>query len=117
MTMPGFRVTPEMVHGASISCSQTAEQISQQLGVLRNYVVGLEASWHGVAQDTFQQLMTDWDIYARMMHDALTNISLGLQGNFVNYTDTEAENVRNLQPIGGQAMPGQPGFDLPPARF
>jgi WXG100 family type VII secretion target len=117
MTMPGFRVTPEMVHAASISCTQTADQVWQQLAVLRNYVVALEQVWQGIAQDTFQELMTNWDIYARMMHDALTDIALGLEGNHVNYVDTEVENIHNLQPIDGQLMPGQPGFSLPPARF
>ncbi|RKR89421.1 WXG100 family type VII secretion target [Micromonospora pisi] len=117
MTTPGFNVTPEMVHSASVSCNQTAEEIARQLSALRTYVVSLEGNWRGIAQDTFQELMNDYDVYSRMMHDALTDISLGLQGNQVNYTDAEMQNIRNLQPVDGQLMPGQPGFELPPARF
>jgi WXG100 family type VII secretion target len=116
MTMPGFRVTPEMVQGASISCGRTAEEVSQQLGVLRNYVVGLESTWHGLAQDTFQELMASWDRYAQMMHHSLTEIGAGLQSNYVNYAETEGHNVRTLQPAGDFGT-GTAGVDLPPSRF
>jgi WXG100 family type VII secretion target len=117
MPFGNFFVTPEMVSDASVSCHQTAGQIHEQLDELRIYVTGLEAIWHGVAQDTFQELMHDYDIYARLMHDALVDIGLGLSGNYVNYRETEEENIRGLQPVDGQPMPGQPGFELPPSRF
>lgn len=115
--MPGFRLTPELIKKASTDSYATADQVWQQLAVLRNYVLELEQTWHGVAQDTFQQLMNDWDVYARMMNDALRDIGQGLDGNYVNYIDTEQENIRNLQPVSGHPMPGRPGFDLPPSRF
>jgi WXG100 family type VII secretion target len=111
-----FKVTPEMLSAASASCTNTAEQISAQLSVLRNYVVNLEAQWHGVAASTFSELMADYDVYTRMMNDALTDIGSGLAGNQVNYTEAEQSNINSLQPVGGQAVPGQ-GTTLPPANF
>jgi WXG100 family type VII secretion target len=117
MTSANFYVTPDMVHGASVNCQLTADQIHDQLDDLRTYVISLEAMWQGVAQDTFQELMHDYDIYARMMHDALVDIGSGLSGNYINYRETEEDNLRNLQPVDGGLMPGQPGFTLPPGRF
>jgi WXG100 family type VII secretion target len=105
------------VSQASLSCASTAEQVQDQLDALRSYVVSLEEIWQGIAQDTFQELMHDYDIYARMMHDALVDIGSGLSGNYVNYREAEAENLANLQPVDGDLMPGQPGFHLPPGRF
>lgn len=116
MTSPGYQVTPHALQAASVSCTTTADEVWQQLASLRNYVVALEGKWNGMAQDTFQALMTDYDVYARMLNDALRDISLGLQGNQVNYTDTEQQNINNLKPIEGDLMPGQ-GVGLPPARF
>ncbi|MFF5076586.1 WXG100 family type VII secretion target [Actinoplanes sp. NPDC000266] len=117
MTMPGFQLTPELIKKASLDSYATADSVWQHLAELRNYVLELEQTWQGVAQNTFQQLMTDFDIYARMMNDALRDIGQGLDGNYVNYLDTEQQNIANLKPVSGQLMPGQTGFDLPPSRF
>jgi WXG100 family type VII secretion target len=112
-----IRVTPELVHEAAANCTTTAAEIDAQLSALRSYVSSLEEIWRGIAQDTFQELMSDYDIYARMMHDALTDIATGLTTNQFNYVDKEAANIRNLKPVHGTLMPGQPGFHLPPNRF
>lgn len=111
-----FKVTPEMLSAASTACTNTAGQISAQLAVLRNYVVNLEGQWHGVAANTFSELMSDYDVYTRMMNDALTDIGSGLAGNAVNYTEAEQQNINSLQPVNGQAVPGQ-GTTLPPSNF
>jgi WXG100 family type VII secretion target len=117
VTAGPFRVTPELVHDAALSCTSTATEIDAQLSSLRSYVSSLEEIWRGIAQETFQELMHDYDIYARMMHDALTDIATGLTTNHFNYASTEAANIRSLQPVDGAPMPGQPGFHLPPHRF
>ncbi|GAA3514211.1 hypothetical protein GCM10022220_62100 [Actinocatenispora rupis] len=114
--MSGYQVTPGALHTASVNCTTTADEVWQQLAALRTYVVALEGQWNGMAQDTFQALMTDYDVYSRMLNDALRDISLGLQGNQVNYVDTEQQNINNLKPIEGDLMPGQ-GTTLPPSRF
>jgi WXG100 family type VII secretion target len=100
-----FKVTPEYIANAAVSCDNTANEISIQLGTLRNYVVNLEAVYHGVAATTFQALMTDYDRFAQMLHNALVDIGQGLRGNFVNYTETENQNIANLVPINGD-IPG-----------
>jgi WXG100 family type VII secretion target len=103
--MENLKVTPEYVTGAAASCNTTAEMIDGKLVELKQYVVALQETWHGVASDSFGTLMTDYDIFARMLHEALVNIGSGLQGNFVNYEETENANISSLVAINGD-IPG-----------
>lgn len=100
-----FKVTPEYVANAAVNCANTANEISTQLATLRSFVVNLDAVYHGVAATTFQALMTDYDRFAQMLHNALVDIGEGLRGNYVNYTETENQNIANLVPINGD-IPG-----------
>ena len=100
-----FKVTPEYVSNAATNCVTTADQIQTQLGVLRNYVVSLESTYHGVAAATFQSLMTNYDVFSKMLDNALRDIGSGLSGNYVNYTATEEANIAQLVAINGD-IPG-----------
>jgi WXG100 family type VII secretion target len=106
-----YRVTPEYLTQAATSTTNTAGEIDTILAQIRSYVVNLEASWQGIAQQTFQTLMAEYDIYAKMLHDSLTDIASGLHGNYVNYTDSEQTNINNLRsldaslPSGGGTIP------------
>lgn len=100
-----FKVTPEYVSNAAVSCQNTADEISSQLSTLRSYVVNLEAVYHGVAATTFQTLMAEYDRFSQMLNHALVGIGQGLRGNYVNYTETETQNIANLAPISGN-IPG-----------
>ncbi|MEK8143047.1 WXG100 family type VII secretion target [Streptomyces sp. M10(2022)] len=62
-------------------------------------MINLEASWQGVAAVTFQGLMQEYDIYSKMLHDALTDIGSGLRGNYVNYADSEQANLNAIKAI------------------
>ncbi len=104
-----FKVTPEDVTTAASNCDTTAANLDAQLASLKNYVVALEGTWQGIAATTFSSLMTDYDTYSRMMHDALTDIASGLRGNYVNYTDAETANINSLQTVNG-SIPGGAGF-------
>ncbi|MGW8378531.1 WXG100 family type VII secretion target [Streptomyces sp. ODS28] len=95
-----YRVTPEYLAGASADAAKTANQIASDLAELKSYVVSLESSWQGVAHQQFQTLMQQYDNYARMLHQALTGISKGLQGNYVNYKESEERNLSNLHSLG-----------------
>lgn len=108
MTTPGgnqFAVTPQYVQQAAQSANSTAENISMQLTALKNYVVSLEGQWKGIAANTFSSLMADYDVYAQMLNQALTGIGSGLQGNYVNYSQSEEQNISGLQTVNG-AIPG-----------
>jgi WXG100 family type VII secretion target len=100
-----FTVTPADILAASNSASRTAENIAEQLGGLKSYVSALEAQWQGIAASQFVMLMDDYDIYSQMLNQALTGIASGLQGNYVNYSESEQQNIRNLQDVNG-AIPG-----------
>ncbi|MGW7425379.1 WXG100 family type VII secretion target [Streptomyces sp. NPDC054813] len=97
--MTDFKVTPEQISLAATSCDSTAAEIQGQLSDLKTYVVNMEGWWQGIAQDTFQALMQEYDIYSRMLHDALTDIAGGLRGNYVNYTDSEQQNITSINNI------------------
>jgi WXG100 family type VII secretion target len=105
VTEVDFKVTPEYVANAASNCVTTAGEIQAQLATLRSYVVNLEATYHGVAATTFQSLMHDYDTFGTMLHNALVDIGSGLRGNYVNYTDSENQNIANLVPISGD-IPG-----------
>src|SRR5690242_13972395 len=92
-----YAVTPEYLAQARTDTLNTAQRIEEQLGQLKSYVQELESAWGGVARDTFLVLMQDYDIYARMLHDALTDIASGLQGTYANYINSEAQNINNLR--------------------
>ncbi|MFF5173267.1 WXG100 family type VII secretion target [Micromonospora sp. NPDC000089] len=103
--MDHILVTPEMISDAAASCDTTATDIDGELAALRSYVVNLQGIWHGVASDQFNILMHDFDVFGKMLHDALTDIASGLRGNFVNYVDAEQANVSSLVAVNGD-IPG-----------
>ena len=104
--MVAFKVTPEYVANAATSCDNTANEIQTQLAALKSYVTTLEAEYKGITATQFQTLMIDWDTYAQMLHNALIDIGSGLKGNYVNYTQTEDQNLANLRNINGVVLPG-----------
>jgi WXG100 family type VII secretion target len=95
-----YRVTPEYVAQASADTARTAGEISTELAQLKTYVNSLEDVWQGIAHNQFQTLMAEYDIYANMLHEALMNISKGLEGNYVNYKSSEQQNLSNLSALG-----------------
>lgn len=100
-----YQVTPEYLASAASDTSNTAEQIRSELAQLKSYVASLEESWKGIAHNRFVALMAEYDTLSAMLHDALTGISSGLHGNYVNYKDSEQQNLSNLVNIE-TAMPG-----------
>jgi WXG100 family type VII secretion target len=94
-----YQVTPEEVSSAQASVTNSAGEIQSQLDSLRTYIYNLEAVWGGVAHDTFNVLMSEYDIYAKMLHDALVDIASGLGGTYVNYSASEEANLRSLQSL------------------
>ncbi|WP_227025095.1 WXG100 family type VII secretion target [Streptomyces tsukubensis] len=97
--MSEYQVTPAEVSFAAASCDATATEVATQLATLRTYVVNLEASWQGVAAVTFQNLMQEYDVYSKMLHEALTDIGSGLRGNYVNYSESEQANLNSIKAI------------------
>lgn len=103
-----YKVTPEEVADARLSTTNTAGEVETQLDSLRTYLYELEAVWGGVAHDTFQLLMSEYDIYAKMLHNALVDIASGLGGTYVNYTASEEANIKAIQNV--QSELGSPNL-------
>jgi WXG100 family type VII secretion target len=95
-----YRVSPEYVAQAATDTRNTADQIATQLAELKAFVVSLEEVWGGMAHQQFNVLMQDYDIYASMLHDALTGIEGGLRGTYTNYVESERQNITNLRALG-----------------
>ena len=110
-----YRVTPEYLSNAATSTDNTAAEIDAVLAQIRSYVVNLEASWQGIAHNTFQTLMAEYDNYAKMLHDSLTDIASGLRGNYVNYTESEQTNISNLTSLDAALPAGH--RTIPPANL
>jgi WXG100 family type VII secretion target len=100
-----YSVTPEEIQAAAVSANSTAGNLTDQLSSLQQYVQSLEDQWKGIAAGTFSALMADYGIYSQMLTQALYDIGSGLQGNFVNYTQSEQQNISNLQKVDG-SIPG-----------
>jgi hypothetical protein len=115
-----FAVTPDGVQDAARSCDQAANDVLTQLGNLKTFVLNLvgEASadlgagagaagvsagsayqWMGVTAAQFGEMMNNVQVYSMMLHDALIDIENGLKGNFVNYVNSEADNLAGIQNI------------------
>jgi uncharacterized protein YukE len=140
--MTQFVATPEYISDAAQQCDNTAFDVMTQLTNLQTFVTNLvgeagtsqwngpanQASvytWLGVSASQFAEMMSNLHIYSVAMHDALVDIGEGLRGNYVNYVNSEADNLRGLQGIDGnlintpsnpQGMPVTPQ-NIPPANL
>jgi WXG100 family type VII secretion target len=106
-----YQATPGHIKHVGDECMRTADEISGQLAQLKSYVMDLEARWKGIAAQQFSALMTDFDIYGSMLHQALTGIGEGLYGTWRNYSDSEEQNIASLQTVNG-SLPGAPGATI-----
>jgi WXG100 family type VII secretion target len=108
MTAP-WSITPAALSKARADSAATAESISTQLDQLTRYVDDLVGEWLGVASGQFAGLMTDYNVHAQNIQNALNTIATTLGTNHDAAVDTEQENVRLVTPAGGA--------ELNPARF
>jgi WXG100 family type VII secretion target len=97
--MTNVQVTPEYISQAASSCKSTATEVQDQLATLQGYIQGMEGFWQGIAANTFQDLMAEYSTYSAMLYNALTDIGSGLDGNYVNYTETEQANMNTISSI------------------
>jgi WXG100 family type VII secretion target len=95
-----FRVTPADISAAATAAERTTDNVTEQLAGVKSYVLSFEGAWQGMAANTFQSLMHEYDVYGLMLTQALADISQGLRGNYANYTDSESQNMTNLVKVG-----------------
>ncbi len=103
-----FRVTPEEVRLAAQNCRDTAGRVEGYLGELRSYVTALIAEYQGSAAVAFQTLMAQYDRDSERLNNALLAIGAGLDGNAMNYDETEFANRRAYE----QIIAGLPSTNL-----
>ncbi|MFG1610853.1 WXG100 family type VII secretion target [Actinoplanes sp. NPDC049265] len=122
--MAAFSVTPEYVSAASVQCGTTASDVLVQLDQLRKYVTELVGvtdaangpadafAWMGVTAEQFAGLMDNVHTYSIAMHDALVQIGDGLQGNYVNYVNSEGDNLNGMKNIDNGLLTNVPQANL-----
>ncbi|MEV6994326.1 WXG100 family type VII secretion target [Streptomyces sp. NPDC093228] len=101
-----YHATPEDLRRKAIDIRHTQGVVQGELDRLKSYVVGLELEWGGIAANTFQELMGEWDAFAAQLQHALLAIASGLEGTAGNYLLSEDSNLLNLRSV-----------QLPPARL
>lgn len=109
-----FGLNPHELAVAQSDCANTASNISDQLGSLTRYVDELSGSWKGVANSTFQSLMSDYHAHATNLQNTLNSIAEQLGSSHNSYVDTEDDNRRMLTTTVGA---GGSGTSLPKPRF
>ncbi|WP_433534611.1 WXG100 family type VII secretion target [Micromonospora sp. CA-249363] len=97
-------ITFQMLQEGNKACLQTVTDVSGELASMRSYVSDLAAQWLGASSKQYQNLMNDFDRYGQMLNDSLTGIADGLQGNFHNYTTTEAAVESQFKDVN-EALP------------
>jgi WXG100 family type VII secretion target len=88
-----------MVHDTAVACQQGAETISGLLGALKNYILGLEGLWGGIAANTFQDMMAQYQADSIQITTALAEIGDKLMANYNNIITTEEANVRTVSSV------------------
>ncbi|WP_438306678.1 WXG100 family type VII secretion target (plasmid) [Streptomyces sp. HUAS TT11] len=94
-----YHTTPADLKTKATDIRNTEQTVQAELDALKNYVIGLEAKWKGVASNTFQELMQEWERYAAQLQNALLAIANGLNGTADNYLGSEHSNVANVNRV------------------
>jgi WXG100 family type VII secretion target len=84
-----IRVTPDQLSGVAGRLRGGSDGIEATLGRLAADVAPLGADWAGVAQARFQQLWQQWQTASRQLQQALSDISLLMQGAAADYAANE----------------------------
>jgi hypothetical protein len=95
--MTDLLATPEYLAVAAQSCHRSAMEIQLKLALLRGYVRGLESERLGLSASQFQALLTGYDIYARMLDDALADIASVLDGGVVTGPSSMTRPASSLE--------------------
>jgi WXG100 family type VII secretion target len=104
-----YNVTPADVSDAATFCSNTAAEVASQLNSLQTYCEQMADYWSGPAATQFHSLMDEYQAAANGIQVALNQISDGLNGTSVNYSQAEEAAVQAEQQIvisgGAQSVP------------
>jgi WXG100 family type VII secretion target len=86
-------VTFGAVENAATDVDTIANQITQELGDLHNFLAPLVASWEGTASGDWKTLQARWDNSADTLNGVLRHIAVALRTAASNYTATENANA------------------------
>jgi len=86
-------VTFESIGQAATDCRTMNNELSQQLGDLKNYLAPMVSVWAGQAAENYNALQAKWDRAAEDLSQILTQIETSLNTARDNYQATENANA------------------------
>jgi 6 kDa early secretory antigenic target len=92
--MTHFQVDSQQVLAANSAIQSTIGRLRSEIDTLHGQLQGLQASWQGVAANSFQELVTRWRTTESSVQDQLAQIGQALSLAATQYADVEAANLR-----------------------
>jgi 6 kDa early secretory antigenic target len=92
--MSQFQVDSTQVAAASTAVQTSAERIGAEVDGMMRHLLDLQASWHGNAAVSFQQVVTQWRSTQEQVRAALEGIRVALAAAGRGYEEAEAAAMR-----------------------
>jgi 6 kDa early secretory antigenic target len=92
--MTQFTVDSEQVWAANTAIQSTITRINQEVDLLHGQLVGLQATWTGLAANSFQELATHWRATSATVEAQLGALGHALATAANQYVEIELANQR-----------------------
>jgi WXG100 family type VII secretion target len=92
--MTQFTVDSEQVWAANAAVQSTITRINQEADLLHSQLVGLQASWTGLASNSFQELAAHWRATSALVETQLGTLGQALATAANQYVEIEMANQR-----------------------
>ena len=92
--MTQFTVDSEQVWAANAAVQNTITRINQEVDVLHGQLVGLQATWTGLASNSFQELAAHWRATSAVVETQLGALGAALATAATQYVEIELANQR-----------------------
>lgn len=99
-----FKTEADVMVAAAGRVDTVNGQVQGELSRLRGTVDGLQGSWAGEAQVSFDGLMNRWNTSARDLQEALQAIADNIRSNAKHFEGMEAENASAFTTIESQGL-------------
>ena len=92
--MSQFQVDSAQVAQASVAVQGSAAQIAAEVDGMMRHLLDLQASWHGTAAASFQQVIAQWRATQERVRSSLEQIQGALAAAGRNYEEAETSAAR-----------------------
>jgi len=92
--MTQFTVDSDQVWAANSAIQATISRINQEVDLLHGQLLGLQASWTGLAANSFQELAQQWRSMETSVQGQLSALGTALATAASHYAEIEIANQR-----------------------